>query len=116
MAKNTEVMSAMNDLVKIPQLNKQMMDMAREMEKAGLIEELVGEAMEDAMSNDALDEEADEAVNQVLEELTMGMFKDTAEVGHNKLPVKEVEVAEEVEEEVVDNKEEEAMMRRMQAL
>ena len=117
MAKNTEVMSAMNNLIKLPQLNAQMMDMAREMERAGLIEELMGEAMEDAMANDALDEEADEAVNLVLEELTMGMFKDTAEVGHNKLPAKQVEVAAPVEEEVVENQEEEAaMMRRMQAL
>ena len=119
MSKNAEVMHAMNSLIKLPQLNAQMREMAFEMEKAGLIEEMVGDAMESALgSTDEVEAEADEEVNKVLEELTMGMFKGTAEVGHNKLPAKKVEeqVQVEEEEEAVDTQEEEAMMRRMQAL
>lgn len=39
--KSADVMRMMNNLIKLPQLNQTMMVMAREMEKAGLIEEMI---------------------------------------------------------------------------
>ena len=54
----------MNDAIKLPQLNKEMMSMAREMERAGLIEELIGDAMDDVMGGDELESEADEEVRE----------------------------------------------------
>jgi charged multivesicular body protein 3 len=49
MQKSSVVMAAMNNLVKLPQLNQIMVSMAREMEKAGLIEEI----MDDVLDNDS---------------------------------------------------------------
>lgn len=39
--KSADVMRMMNSLIRLPQLNQTMMMMAREMEKAGLIEEMI---------------------------------------------------------------------------
>lgn len=43
--------------------------MAREMEKAGLIEEV----MDDVLDQDDVEEEAEDEVNKVIDELTMGL-------------------------------------------
>jgi charged multivesicular body protein 3 len=83
MAKSTQVMAAMNQLIRLPQLNKVMMAMSREMEKAGLIDEMI----EGILDDDELEEEADEEVNKVLEEITIGIK--TAPVVSDELPVKQ---------------------------
>ena len=44
MSSSTEVMHNMNDLMKIPELKDTMSKLAREMEKAGLIQELIDDA------------------------------------------------------------------------
>jgi len=81
MQKSTQVMAAMNNLVRLPQLSKVMVAMSREMQKAGLIEEM----MDDVMDNDEeIDELAEEEVDKVLEELTMGIK--TAKVSTEELP------------------------------
>lgn len=59
--KSAEVMKLMNNLIRLPQLNQVMMTMAREMEKAGLIEEMVDEIFEDEEEI----EEAEEEVQKV---------------------------------------------------
>lgn len=46
MKRSTAVMGAMNKVVKLPELQKTMLEMAREMERAGLIEETVNDALE----------------------------------------------------------------------
>jgi len=86
MQKSTQVMAMMNNLIRLPQLNKVMMVMAREMEKAGLIEEILEDAIPD---DDELEEAADEEVEKVLEELTIGLK--TAHVATDSLPKGEKE-------------------------
>lgn len=61
------ILAAMNDLVKLPELNQSLMVMAREMERAGLIEEMVSEAM--GMDDEELEEDADAEVDKVMSEL-----------------------------------------------
>jgi len=81
MQKSTQIMGIMNNLVKLPQINQVMMAMAREMEKSGLIEEV----MDDVMDNDAeIDEQADEELDKVVEEITLGVK--TAATAHSELP------------------------------
>jgi hypothetical protein len=46
MGKSVEIMQVMNSLINIPELSKTMQEMAREMEKAGLVDEIVGETFE----------------------------------------------------------------------
>jgi len=70
MQKSTQVMAMMNRLVRLPQLNQVMMAMAKEMEKTGLIEEM----MDDVMDNDdEIADAADEEVEKVLDEITSGL-------------------------------------------
>eukprot|EP00128_Syssomonas_multiformis_P001412 Colp12_sorted_trinity150504_noHs@29865 len=78
-AKSTEVMKAMNKLVKVPEIAAAMQELSKEMMKAGIIEEMV----EDALDQDdaELEEAADEEVNKVLFELTNGILGQAGEVG-----------------------------------
>mmetsp|Transcript_8143 Transcript_8143/g.16991 ORF Transcript_8143/g.16991 Transcript_8143/m.16991 type:complete len:225 (+) Transcript_8143:49-723(+) len=115
MQKSTDVMKAMNDAVKLPALNAQMREMAREMERAGLIEELVGDAMDDVMGGEDLESEADAEVEKVLAELAVGTFAGVSDVASKELPGGRVE--EEVQEEDEKEKEEmDDMKARLQAL
>ena len=67
MQKSTQIMTHMNNLVKVPAIQKVMMDMSREMEKAGLIEEMIN----DTLDTEEDDELADEEVDKVLDEIIM---------------------------------------------
>eukprot|EP01006_Ploeotia_vitrea_P011600 TRINITY_DN3085_c0_g1_i2.p1 TRINITY_DN3085_c0_g1~~TRINITY_DN3085_c0_g1_i2.p1 ORF type:complete len:223 (+),score=51.52 TRINITY_DN3085_c0_g1_i2:38-670(+) len=93
-ARSTEVMSSMNELMKVGEIQATMRAMSQEMMKAGLIDEMVEETMEslDEVDEDEVDEEVDNVLNEI--------FKNV-KTPNNKLPtpVKEDEpVAEEEEE------------------
>jgi len=93
MQRSTQVMAMMNNLIRLPQLNKVMMAMSREMEKAGLIEEMMEDVIGD---DDDIEEAADEEVEKVMEELTMGLK--TANVATGPLPSKSQEKEEDMDE------------------
>ena len=59
----------MNQLVKLPQFSAAMQVMAREMEKAGLIEEMMNDTL-DNMDGEGINEAADAEVSKVLDEIT----------------------------------------------
>ena len=59
--KSTQVMSAMSRLIKIPEMQKTMNNMSKEMMKMGIIEELMEDAME-SLDPDDIEEEADKEV------------------------------------------------------
>jgi division protein CdvB (Snf7/Vps24/ESCRT-III family) len=67
---STQLMATMNGLIKVPQLHANMKDMAREMARAGFIQEAMGDAMDIALDSESVEEEATEAVDQVLMEIT----------------------------------------------
>lgn len=67
---SSQLMSTMNGLIKIPQLHTNMKEMAKEMARAGFIQEVVGDAMDMAMDDEGVEEAAGEAVDQVLFEIT----------------------------------------------
>ena len=46
MIKSAEIMTSMNKLVNIKEINESMSTMAREMERAGLVDEIIGDALE----------------------------------------------------------------------
>lgn len=73
MQKSAEVMGAMNKLVNLAEVSETMRSMAREMEKAGLVEEIVGDAL-DSMEPEGLDAEADREADKIVEELTSGIL------------------------------------------
>lgn len=65
-AKSTKVMESMNHMVNLQQVSKTMAALSREMAKAGVIEEMIEEAMP---VDEDLEEEADTEVMKVLEEV-----------------------------------------------
>ena len=69
--KSTEVMAVMRNLVKLPEIQAAMMDLSKEMTKAGLIEEMMEDTFE-SLEDDDLEEEADKEVDKVLWEITNG--------------------------------------------
>ena len=72
-SKSSEIMKAMNQLVKLPELQESMTAMSREMMRAGLIEEMISDTM-DAMDSEGLEGEADKEVDKIITELTAGIL------------------------------------------
>lgn len=67
--KSAEVMALVNGLVRVPQLMGTMRAMSREMAKAGMIDEMVGEAIDSAVAEEGEDEAAEAEVDKVLMEV-----------------------------------------------
>lgn len=86
--KSTEVMQAMQQLVKLPEIQKTMQEMSKEMMKAGILEEMIDDTME-SLDDEDLEDEADEEVDKVLYELTSGELGKAPEVVQDSLPVAE---------------------------
>jgi len=82
---STEILTMMNDMVKLPELNATMQRMAMEMHKSGLIEEMIDDTMEE-MEPDDLEELADEEVKNVVEELLGSKFIGASVDGLTGLP------------------------------
>ena len=91
MQKSAQVMSMMNNLMKAPQLMAVMQAMGREMEKAGLIEEMMDDAV--GADDDEIEEAADEEVEKAFLEATTGVRAPTT-----ALPTRAPAAAEEEEE------------------
>lgn len=72
LAKSTEVMHAMQALVRLPEVAATMREMSKEMMKAGIIEEMIDETMESLEDVDEMEEEAQKEVDKVLWEITAG--------------------------------------------
>ncbi|XP_046382810.1 charged multivesicular body protein 3 [Ischnura elegans] len=72
--KSTDVMQAMQTLVRVPEVAETMRNMSREMMKAGIIEEMLEETMESIEDTEELEEEAQEEVDKVLWEITAGQI------------------------------------------
>jgi division protein CdvB (Snf7/Vps24/ESCRT-III family) len=86
---SNEAMHAMNQLVSVPVVAASMREMARQMEKAGFIQEIIGETLDGQTAD--LEDAADEEVERVLEELTAGLVLPDA--AKNKLEKEKAEAA-----------------------
>lgn len=93
MEKSTEVMKAMEKLVKIPEISRTMQEMSKEMMKAGIIEEMIEDTLEGLDDQDELEEEAQQEVDKVLWELTAGQLGTAPAAVSESLPETEVEGA-----------------------
>ncbi|MGH0120100.1 UNVERIFIED_CONTAM: hypothetical protein FKN15_062790 [Acipenser sinensis] len=70
--KSTEVMKAMHNLVKIPEIQATMRELSKEMTKAGIIEEMLEDTFEGMEDQDEMEEEAEMEVDKILFEITAG--------------------------------------------
>ena len=87
---SSQMMKSMQALVSIPDVRKAAMDMAREMEKAGLIEEMQEDMME-MMDPEDMDDEIAEEVDKVVTELTGNILDDSDVVPQGKIQAQQQE-------------------------
>ncbi|ALC46538.1 vps24 [Drosophila busckii] len=120
--KSTEVMQAMQSLVRYPELAGIMRDMSKEMMKAGIIEEMLDETMDSLEDAEELEEEAAKEVDKVLWEITDGKLGEAPlppeATPADKTPavVPKVAVQAEAEEEDDDGEELQEMQSRLASL
>ncbi|XP_022077675.1 charged multivesicular body protein 3 [Acanthochromis polyacanthus] len=113
--KSTEVMKAMQSLVKIPEIQATMRELSKEMMKAGIIEEMLEDTFESMEDGEEMEEAAEEEVDKILFEITAGALGKAPSKVTDALPEMELEGAtaaseEESEEDI------EAMQSRLAAL
>jgi len=92
--KSADVMAAMNNAVKLPEINKIVMHMSREMEKMGFIDEMISEGI-DAIDGEEVEQEADEEIQKVLDEISKSIpnaVKDALPVEKVALPVQDAKL------------------------
>eukprot|EP00126_Sphaerothecum_destruens_P007286 Sdes_comp19784_c0_seq2m11852 len=69
----THALKSMNKKMKLPQIQKIMMDFEKESEIMDMKEEMISETIDDVMEGDEDEEETEQVVNQVLDELGLGL-------------------------------------------
>lgn len=114
--KSTEVMQAMQSLVRVPEVAATMRDLSREMMRAGIIEEMMEDTMDILEDQDELEEEAQEEVDKVLWELTAGQLGQAPAAVTDTLPASGVSEAAGTSAVLEDVEELEDMQSRLQAL
>ncbi|XP_023017798.1 vacuolar protein sorting 24 [Leptinotarsa decemlineata] len=70
--KSTEVMTAMQRLIRVPEVAQTMQEMSKEMMKAGIIEEMLDETMDEMEDSEEMEEAAQSEIDKVLFEITEG--------------------------------------------
>ncbi|XP_015117149.1 charged multivesicular body protein 3 [Diachasma alloeum] len=114
LSKSTEVMQAMQSLIKVPEVAATMRELSKEMMKAGIIEEMLDETMDSVEDSEEMEDEADEEVDKILWELTAGQLG-TAPALVMETPGTSTSI-EEKSQEVENDKELEDMRTRLQSL
>nr|SVE86412.1 EOG090X0EF4 [Daphnia similis]SVE87040.1 EOG090X0EF4 [Daphnia similis]SVE87663.1 EOG090X0EF4 [Daphnia similis]SVE88294.1 EOG090X0EF4 [Daphnia similis] len=109
--RSTEVMKAMQQLIKIPEVAATMRDLSKEMMKAGIIEEMLEDTMEGLEDTEELEEAAQQEVDKVLWEITTGQLGKAPAAVTDSLPVPEA-----VASTADDEEDLEEMQSRLQAL
>ncbi|GFR76337.1 charged multivesicular body protein 2a [Elysia marginata] len=74
----TKAMATMNKQLKLPQIQKIMMEFEKQSEIMDMKEEMMSDAIDDALGDEEDEEESDAIVSQVLDELGLQMADDLA--------------------------------------
>ncbi|KAK2575383.1 hypothetical protein KPH14_001048 [Odynerus spinipes] len=115
-SKSTEVMQAMQSLIRVPEFAATMRELSKEMMKAGIIEEMLDETMDSIEESEDMEDEADEEVDKILWEVTAGQLGTAPAVVTETPGVVASTSVEEEAEDVDDDKELEEMKNRLQSL
>ncbi|KAF9780108.1 vacuolar sorting protein Vps24 [Thelephora terrestris] len=87
--KSTEIMKLSNSLIRLPQISEVMRNVSMEMQKAGIIDDMM-EDMLDAQEDEDIEQEADAEVDKILFDLTNGKLGQAGTVG-TELPSGQLE-------------------------
>eukprot|EP00762_Andalucia_godoyi_P005956 ANDGO_00119.mRNA.1 Charged multivesicular body protein 3 len=109
--KSSQILQVMHNLVKVPQISQVMRNVAQEFEKAGIMEEMIADSMDDAMGSGIdEDEELEDKVAEVLDEILNGKqptrVTKTKITGASKSASKSAEKDEEDQDEEEEDEEE----------
>ena len=116
MKASTDVMKSMSNLMKIPELQKTMTEMSKEMMKAGIIDEMINDTMDSVLDEDGeLDNVADAEVEKIILEITQGKLKDLPAINKDQ-PIRNGGAAAAVSDDLDDEEPEEEMTKRLEAL
>ncbi|CBF71739.1 hypothetical protein AN6920.2 [Aspergillus nidulans FGSC A4] len=111
--KSTGIMKDVNTLIRLPQLSATMHQLATELVRAGIIEEMVDDAIPNNELLEDEEAEADEEVDKILQEILQGKLSQVDEVK----PERPLEEPQQAEEEFEDQEAALAQMRgRLEAL
>jgi len=113
LAQSADVMKSMSALVKIPETQKVMMELSKEMMKAGIIEEMLDDTMEGLNDGEEMEDAAQEEIDKIILEITTGKLTDAPSAVKDTLPAQEQQ---EEEEEPETEGELEEMQSRLEAL
>jgi len=86
LSSSAEVMKSMNALVKIPETQKAMMELSREMMKAGVIEEMLDDTMEGLNGEEDMEEAAQDEIDKIILDLTTGKLGEAPNAVKDTLP------------------------------
>ncbi|KAE8155008.1 Snf7-domain-containing protein [Aspergillus avenaceus] len=92
--KSTGIMKDVNTLVRLPELNATMRQLSTELVRAGIIEEMVDDAIPNNELLEDEEEEAEEEVDKVLQEILQGKLAQAEPIKPDE-PLEEAPVAEE---------------------
>ncbi|XP_066581635.1 charged multivesicular body protein 3 [Prorops nasuta] len=115
-SKSTEVMQAMQSLVRVPEVANTMRELSKEMMKAGIIEEMLDETMDSVEDSEEMEDEADEEIDKILWEVTAGQLGTAPAVVTETPGTSIASTSKEEEYEEADDKELEEMKNRLQSL
>ncbi|GAB5361714.1 hypothetical protein AAMO2058_000736600 [Amorphochlora amoebiformis] len=109
MDKSGEILKAMSALVRLPELQKNCKDLAKQMMRAGVIEEMINDTFEQ-MEDPDVEELADKEVDKVLFEITQGQLGGIEEIKNKDIlkkkqqEEKEAKIAQKQDEDIEDMK------------
>lgn len=91
MADSAGLMREVNSLVKLPQLQSTMIELEKELMKAGIINEMIDDTTETVQQgdNEEMDEEVDEEINKIVEQYTSNKFDKVDNAPQTELPAAE---------------------------
>eukprot|EP01062_Namystynia_karyoxenos_P022707 TRINITY_DN18725_c0_g2_i1.p1 TRINITY_DN18725_c0_g2~~TRINITY_DN18725_c0_g2_i1.p1 ORF type:complete len:217 (+),score=125.23 TRINITY_DN18725_c0_g2_i1:92-742(+) len=91
MQKSAEITGKMNSLLKVQDCQEVMRALQMEMLKAGVIQETMDEAIDDALGDEDLEDEADAEVAKIVDEVMMATLGNKAAGGAQALPQQQAE-------------------------
>lgn len=111
---STEVMHGMNQLITVPECQSIALDLSRELERAGLMERVMDDAMA-ATEPEELEGQADEEINKLMAEILAGTFTPGTTVS-NSTPVSAGGAVQKNEESAMSEEQLAAMQARLAGL
>uniref|UniRef100_H2YYM0 Charged multivesicular body protein 3 n=1 Tax=Ciona savignyi TaxID=51511 RepID=H2YYM0_CIOSA len=106
--KSTEVMRAMQALVKVDEVRETMMGLSKEMMKMGIVEEMMDDMVSPLDDSEELEEAAQSEIDKVLYDITAGAL--------GKLPDSETHELPTFDDQVEVDEDEDVMQQRLEAL